>query len=78
MIVGDNQLLASWEESFIGCGEGALLQLYIPPELAYGDKETKTNHVTIPPNSHLECFFEIKKVFTEDQEQDEKESQPYE
>jgi FKBP-type peptidyl-prolyl cis-trans isomerase FklB len=54
---GVNRVIPGWTEALLLMKEGARWQLFIPPELAYGEKGTGSK---IPPNSTL--TFEVELI----------------
>jgi len=54
--LGTGQVIPGWDEGLVGVRGGSIVQLIIPPELAYGEQ----GQGSIPPNATLHFWIEIR------------------
>lgn len=57
-LLGGGEVIAGWDEGFVGMKEGGRRELVIPPELGYG----ATGSGPIPPNAPLVFVVDLVKV----------------
>lgn len=55
-----NEVIAGWTEGLQLIGEGGMVQLKVPPELAYGASGKRPS---VPPNAELTFMVELIRVF---------------
>lgn len=62
-VFGTGRVIKGWDQGLIGMKEGGKRKLFVPSELAYGERQVGE---IIPPYSDLEFIVELLEVRTRD------------
>jgi FKBP-type peptidyl-prolyl cis-trans isomerase len=62
-VFGTGRVIKGWDQGLVGMKEGGKRTLYVPSELAYGERQIGT---IIPPHSNLLFHVELLEVRTRD------------
>jgi len=62
-VIGTGRVIKGWDQGLMGMKVGGKRKLFVPSDLAYGDRGMGKN---IPPNSNLSFEIELLEVLTRD------------
>lgn len=62
-VFGTGRVIKGWDQGLVGMKEGGKRELFVPSELAYGERQVGD---IIPPHSNLRFVIELLEVRTRD------------
>jgi len=62
-VFGTGRVIKGWDQGLVGMKEGGKRELFVPSELAYGERQVGE---MIPPHSNLRFVIELLEVRTRD------------